>query len=466
MKIFILIIGVSFISLQSHCQRNLIDSLQNELKKETTDTGRAHILYQISAGYQIVKPDSALLLAHEAYVFSSKIKYLKGQSWSLDIMAGAYNGMGNYVQALNYYLQQLKIEEQKGDPYNIAYIYTNIALLYSSEKDMQKALSYAFEADSIIKKNNLSALSLYSLLNIGDLLEKDNKIASALSYTKQCYAEAVKSNNMLVVGTALNNLGNIYSKTGDTEMALSSYRQGAIILDSLEDNTTLSECELGMAKIFERNGQNDSAIFYAHQSYMLSLNNNISDHTLNASNFLSELYKRKNNIDSAFAYQNIMVNLKDSIESSYKIKLMQSMTIDEQLRQKEMAQNIEQENEDRKRKLQLLAIAILIPIFFLLSIYISRKKVHRRIVEFSGIISILLVFEYIMLLIHPYVAEKTNHSPILEIIIFVAIAAIITPSHHKIQGWIMSKLTEIHARHQQKNIIPLVENTAESNEPV
>ena len=80
---------------------------------------------------------------------------------------------------------------------------------------------------------------------------------------------------------------------------------------------------------------------------------------------------------------------------------------------------LEEEKEELHQKLQLLAIGILIPVFFLVSMYISRKKVHKKVVEFSGIVSLLLLFEYITLLIHPIVAETTHHSPFLEIIIFI-----------------------------------------------
>ena len=59
-----------------------------------------------------------------------------------------------------------------------------------------------------------------------------------------------------------------------------------------------------------------------------------------------------------------------------------------------------------------------------------------------GIVSVLLFFEYITLLLHPFIAEKSHHSPIIEIVIFVAIAAIITPAHHRIQHWLLKKLAE------------------------
>ncbi len=463
MKIFMLVAGMFFFTVQSSAQYKLIDSLYNALRKEKTDTGKAIILYKLSHNYQVFKPDSALLLAQKAYSLSIKTNFLKGQSWALNQMADAFNRMGNYTQALEYFIRQLKIEEKREDPYNIAATYMNIALLYNNEKDAGKAVFYAFKADSVIKKNNLAELTLYNLLNLGEILEKANKIQPALSYTLECYRESLKKNDSLMVGTALNNLGNIYSKMGNTEQAVSSYQRSAPYLDSMGDDNTLSECTLGLAKVFEKKGLTDSARYFASQSYKLSFNNEFLNHALDASSFLSQLYKKENNIDSAFTYQQIMVDLKDSIQSSDKIKLLQSMTIEEQLRQQQMAEALEQEKEDQRQKLQLLAIGILVPIFFLISVYISRKKVHKRIIEFSGILSILLLFEYITLLIHPFIADKTNHSPFLEIIIFVTIAAIITPSHHKIQALLISRLTKIHEGHTLSRRVAVEENTNPEN---
>ena len=49
-------------------------------------------------------------------------------------------------------------------------------------------------------------------------------------------------------------------------------------------------------------------------------------------------------------------------------------------------------------------------------------------------------FEYITLLIHPLVMERSGHSPVIEIFIFMAIASILSPTHHKIESWLKSKL--------------------------
>jgi hypothetical protein len=53
-------------------------------------------------------------------------------------------------------------------------------------------------------------------------------------------------------------------------------------------------------------------------------------------------------------------------------------------------------------------------------------------------------------LLHPFIAEKSHHSPLIEIVVFVGIAAIITPTHHKIQHWLLNKLAEYnYLKHHQ-----------------
>lgn len=449
-------IALFFTMPATYGQQHMIDSLRSVLANEKTDTGKAVTLYRLSYYYQMSRPDSALLLAQLSYHLSVKNNFLKGQSWSLNQIAGAFNRLGDYAKALEYYIRQLKIEEQLHNAYNIAVVHMDMALVYNSDKDADKALFYAFKADSIIKANKLSGLTLYSLLNTGEILEKADKLPDALLYTQRCYQESLKSDDPKMIGTALSNLGNIYSKMGKLRQAISAYRESIPYLTVEAVNNTLAEGTLGLAKAFAKSGSPDSARYYAALSYATAQRHKFLDHALNASSFLSQLYKQSNLIDSAFAYQEIMLQLDAAIANTEKAKQVQRLTMEEQMRQDELAELREKEKEERSQKLQLLAIGITIPVFFLLSAYISRKQVHKRAIKFLGVLSLLLLFEYITLLVHPFVAEQTHHSPILEIIIFICIAAVITPTHHKIEEMLLHKLTRINElRHQYRTkIIP------------
>lgn len=96
--------------------------------------------------------------------------------------------MENYPKALENYLQQLKIEEIRNIPWNIASSYLNLAIVYINVKDYDNALFYAKICDSIVNANNYDDLSIYSLLDLGDIYEKKNNLDSALYYVSNSLA--------------------------------------------------------------------------------------------------------------------------------------------------------------------------------------------------------------------------------------------------------------------------------------
>ena len=436
-----------FFQFKTSGQNNTTDSLMKSISLDHSDSSKVQSMIKLSEAYQIYKPDSALLIGQQAYQLAKKNHDLRGESHSLNKMAGAFIRLGNYTEALKYFISQLKIEEERAIPENIANIYMNIALVYVNEKDNSNAIINALKADSIIRKNKIDNLKLYSLLNLGDIYEKNNELDAAMSYTLKCYESALSVKDSLIIGSALNNLGNIYFKMGNYPMAIGYYQSCIPILKASLDNMSLSECYLGLAKVYNSLGNMDSALIFANQAFSLAYQHGFSNNAIDGSALLSKIYKDHNRFDSAYQFLETSTILKDSTENAEKAKQLENLTIEEQYRQKQLAAQLEAEKNERKEKLQLLGIGILIPIFILFSLYLSRKKVHKKIIEYSGIISLLMLFEYITLFLHPFVAEKTNHSPILEIIIFVIIAALLIPTHHRIEHWFVKRLTSINEKY-------------------
>jgi hypothetical protein len=77
-------------------------------------------------------------------------------------------------------------------------------------------------------------------------------------------------------------------------------------------------------------------------------------------------------------------------------------------------------------------------------LFLSRTKVRPRVVEFLGILSLLLFFEFITDLIYPFVSNLTNDQPVWEMSILVLVAAILEPANHKIEHWMKTHLVHRH----------------------
>lgn len=427
--------------LPASAQMAKIDSLQAILRKKTNDTNQILTLARLSQAYQDYKPDTALLLAEQALWRAKEIRFIPGQVLAMNEIGIAFSKIGNYPKSLEYYLAALRIEEGRNIPRKLAVAYLNIATLHVHQEEYRKALNYALKAKQIIEANSIRDLDLLNSLNLGDMYEKSRDMDSALFFTTHAFQLATLSADQNIMGCALNNLGNIHSRMGHTELALSHYRAALPLLRATRDEDFICETAIGLAKLFYKAGNPDSALVYARLSYELSAKDQFVSRNLEASKFLAAYFKSTGQFDSAFYYQEQMLGATNELHSREKIVASQVMSMDEQLRQKELSISKAREKVERQKRLQLLGIGCMIPMFFFVTILLSRRKIRPKIIEYSGIISLLLLFEYLTLLMHPFVAEQVHHIPIYEMLVFVTVAAILTPAHHRIEHWLIKRLT-------------------------
>src|SRR6185436_15882068 len=101
------------------------------------------------------------------------------------------------------------------------------------------------------------------------------------------------------------------------------------------------------------------------------------------------------------------------------------------------------EEEKRKHNIQYALIALGIITFLILFLLLSHSFViNERVIRFLIIIALLIVFEFLNLLLHPFLERITHHSPVLMLLALVCIAALLVPMHHRLEKWAVHKLVE------------------------
>ena len=454
MRLLICLFFFSFFSSAGFAQVSKIDSLKNLLGKDPADSNRVTHLWRLAEQYQSFKPDTALLVAQEALLLAQRLKYVEGESRALAMLALAQNLLGNYSSALNNYLLKLKIEEKRNSPRNYASALGNIGMMHIQLGEYTKALSYLYQADSTIEAvgGKAKAELKYSfLINLGEAYYRKMQLDSAAVYFENSLLLAKAKNDRSLLGISMLALGNVNSLQDKRPAALQYYFQAINYLNDGLNNDFLCEASLGLAKLYTHLPMKDSATYYGRMSFGIAKKDGFLSREQEAANFLSQIFKKKKIFDSAYYYLEITTSLKDSLKGQDKIKEAMIIAGNEQLRQAEMAEQKLRDKNARHHQLQLLLIAIFIPIFFLLTLFISRTKIHKTVIEYMGIISVLLVFEYLTLLLHPFVSELTNHTPIVEIIIFVSLATVIIPLHHKLEHLLIANLTREKHHAAKKN---------------
>lgn len=444
-KIILLLLSLSL--QYTHAQTNVKDSLKQLLQKEKTDTGRTRLLLSLSDFFTSSSADTSLLLAFEALALAKRIGYLRGEAVSLNMIGNSFDILGNYPRAMESYLQSLKINEKINNIQGSANNLGNIGNMYSAQEDYRQALVYTFKATSLVEKLNNKKGIAHSLLNIGSLYARLKIFDSARLYTQRGYDASDRLGEGFYrtkgMGRALANLGYIYFETGQTNLALEYYRLSIPYYEKTEREIWLGESFSEIAKVFEKNGQNDSSLFYGKQALLLAQKTKFTRGILNASNFLYSFYKGRRNVDSALYYMEVAKAANDSLFNQQKLRQFQSLSIDEKLRQQEIAEVALKANEKHKHNIQYAAIAVGLITFIILFLMLSRSIIVKtKFIEFFGVLGLLAVFEFINLFIHPYLAHVTHDSPLLMLVVLIAIGAMLVPFHHRLEKWMTKIMVE------------------------
>jgi hypothetical protein len=112
-----------------------------------------------------------------------------------------------------------------------------------------------------------------------------------------------------------------------------------------------------MARLFSRANRLDSSLYYDRESYEIAAKASDRKNMLEAATVLASFFEKKNN-DSTLKYLKITIALKDSLFNQEKTKQVQSLTINEQLRQQEIESAKKAAAEERHQNIQYALIGI------------------------------------------------------------------------------------------------------------
>jgi hypothetical protein len=122
---------------------------------------------------------------------------------------------------------------------------------------------------------------------------------------------------------------------------------------------------------------------------------------------------------------------------------VESLLSGEKERQAELAQKKKEEEEVRKHNLQYAAIALGMVALLIGFLVLSHSVLaNQKLIRFLGVVSLLIIFEFLNLLLHPWLGGVTHHSPILMLLAMVCVAALLVPLHHRVEHWVIHRLVE------------------------
>jgi two-component system, NtrC family, sensor kinase len=329
-----------------------VDSLKKALSQSEEDTNKVKLYANLSWEYQWSYPDSALSYSLPGLQLAKKLHFEEGEFDNLTSLGMSLTLKGDYSKALETQLKARDIAERLNNHEKVEDNLWFIGGVYQYSGDYQKALYY-FNKTS--RKNILSEDSKILIGMIGQCYFYLNNLDSAMFYIKKVYDFDVRSSSHW--SPVYYYMAAINDKKGISLPALDYYREGIKLslnrADSIEGYNRL-------ASLFKKIGMEDSAIFYSKKVIAEGLKASFPSDVHDASKLLAGIYKSKHFTDSAFKYLELMLVAKDSFYSEEKLKQLQNLSFNEQLRQQEIQQTEVQYKNKVKIYILLGGIAVLL----------------------------------------------------------------------------------------------------------
>ena len=440
-------------SLYGYAQNAKADSLKEVLSNTTADTMKVYLMYKISDAYNLTEIPEAKKYADSALDLAIRINYEKGMARSHTRLGNIFNATGEFDTSLAEHLAALKLYEKNKDETGVAASYNNIALMYTSRslsEDYKSAIRYFINAKKSYEKLKDSSNLTTVLLNI----EKMNMLDSAFIFSGKAKEIAIRREDYESLGAIFTNLGYISYKQNKIEEALKDLRSGIYYMKEIQDDYSLATAWFSLALCFNKLNKTDSMVFYTKKA--IEIGDSTSNHAavLDAANLLSKYYSAKGNFSTYHIYKELAAKKDSIINDNKRTARIEQLKLQEEIRQEGIvAKNLELA-ELRSQNIQKgIIIGLIITLFIALLIF-SQKNIHPRAIEALSVIVLLLAFEFITLIIHPYVEKLTHHNPIYMLMILAGVAAILGPLHHRLTHLLKHKLVhKHHHHHSHKKII-------------
>ncbi len=440
LKIGFYFILLNFVCFEASPQN--IDSILKEIAAEKNPDTRIDLIYGLYFNTLETNPLSGIDNAQKVLLQSQKNNDKIGEAMALSITGANYRQLGNTIKGLEYNFKALALADELGNVKLKAVINNALGNIYNDREDFKKAVQFytASEKLSIISKSE--KIQSFALINLGNAYNSLNKLDSALMFTQRAYELCVSNNFNDYTSSILTQLGTIQGKLGNATLALSYFDLGIKEAQKAKFPRHVFWAYAGLAKYYYDTKQIDSTSFYAKKAIAAVQFSSFPNLSIKPAKLLLDIYENSNS-DSAIKYFKIYRAANDSIFNTKAIQQSQLITFEEDIRQSELAIELKNKETERKNNMQYILIAVGIVSFIIFYLLLSRKIItNTKLIEFLGVVALLIVFEFLNLFLHPFLEKITHHSPVLMLIALVMIASLLVPLHHKLEKMAKVKLVE------------------------
>ena len=193
------------------------------------------------------------------------------------------------------------------------------------------------------------------------------------------------------------------------------------------------------------------AIIYYEKALELNTQFNSLSNQASYAQVLSKLYSDAQDYKKAFYYSSMGNDLKDSLQKLSNQRDIALGEVNNEKRKHDRELEIAAREKITKRNLQYTAITVVITAFFFILIIMGMLPVSKVTVKLLGYFTFISLFEFIILLIEPFLHDLTHGEPLKMWIFKIIIIALLVPLQHGLEH----KLVTYLEKRKMKKILPI-----------
>ncbi len=350
----------------------------------------------------------------------------------------ALNGSAEAALQLKYFYQGLDYAKRSGNPNFIGTAQKQIATVYKTLGDLPRALGLLklalanVNSDYQINRTCCHLSDTYRLMGQPD---------SALYWAQRSNVVPRPEEDNYGYARSYYMLGAAYAAKGERQLAEVHFARAIEVADSFHVMIPLYGSLVARGQMELEAGDIPAAIADGRRALLVSREGGNLEGLVGASDLLRRSFKATGQADSAYHYFELRVMYADSLINATNLNKLQNMAFAQELKEQEDAKLKAEEVAARSRNIQFGIIAlIVITLGIFLLIFSRTSVVGAKAIKNLSLIALLLFFEFINLLLHPFLDRVTNHSPILMLLCMAAIAGLLIPLHHRMEKLITNML--------------------------
>ncbi len=369
-----------------------IDSLNFELTRSISPSGRFKVLKDICNYWRFVDYDSAFVYCNLNAEAAKNTGLLKEYLELKVVVGNVHQNKGEYADAIKKYIYALEGFYEINDSAKIAMCYNHVGMSYFLDKKLDNALEYYSKAISIGKKVSApSAFADYSN-NIAVVYRRMGDLEKALFHHDNSYYYYKKANNLDGIANVLNNKAIIFYGENNYAKALEYFKESAEARRKAGNMQGFGNTIFNIGFVNEQTGQFEEAYYYFQKS--LNIAKDLGSLPLKRLSYLklSETKENLSKYKKALVYYDKFVTVSDSIYNIEQTNKLQEIKTAHEARQEELIVDLLKKKSEAgslelsRVRIIFFSVLGLVIIFFTFFILIllkvkSRARVYNKINE-------------------------------------------------------------------------------------